>query len=173
MKYFLLMFALLSSPVLASDSAELIGGGLTYHLTSGGAKYFDHKLSTDGRLINNPMLGARLLQENDLHYTAETLYGGENSVGFPMGGAMFSTGWKVGGFYLGGVLGTYLQNDDQVRAAHVIPFKLFEVGSMGVVPVFGIEANYRINLNDRLYLKLNNLISPVLTNTSLSAGVNF
>lgn len=173
MNKIILLSLLLSSICFADDSAsiETIGGGLTYHLIGTGAEQnYSHKLSPDGRLISNFVFGVGVITENDIMYDSFKLFEGYNSVNQPMYGADYSAGFKLNCWYLGLVGGGYLQNDRTMRKAGVSPFHLIEIGDMGVMPIVGIEANYKISLSDSTYIKINNLVTPLLTNTSLSLG---
>lgn len=178
MKKALMLLALITlthSCVVRADSIEVLGGSITEHLenANGAASYNAHKLSGDGRLIANPMMGLRLMKENDRRYDAYTVFGGQNSPGFAMGGTTVSTGWKFSGFYAGLVGGFYLQSDSKFLATGEIPFKWFKVNGTDFVPVFGCEINYKVDLTDKVYVKVNNLITPILTNSSVSVGLTF
>lgn len=155
-----------------SVSLEGLAGGITYHLvdTDAASAHYIYKLNANGRLIYNSLWGYGVLVEDNKNYFAIKTFLGDNSVGLPMMGSMLSYGWKWHGLYYGPVLGVYFENDDAYRAMGVQPFRIAEDGSMGIVPIIGIELNYRIDLTDRVYLKLNNVITPYLTNTSLSLG---
>ena len=43
----------------------------------------------------------------------------------------------------------------------------------GAVPVFGIEINQRFDLFGKTFLKVNNVITPLITNHTISLGMDF
>lgn len=159
------------------SSFEIIGGGITYHIMDqGGAQYYTQKISNDGRLIFNPTLGFGIVHKIETpeyvtdQYASLKVFTGANSVGKPMNGVIMGYGWKYGPLYFGPVLGGYFQDDKEFEDQGVIPFRLFEVNHVGFVPILGAELDMKFNINKDCYLKLNNLISPIVTNTSLSFG---
>lgn len=169
------LLLLLSSMAHATDSLEVIGGSLTYHLESSdnGPMPYDHTLTPDHELIDNPLFGLGYIHEAPNHYYwSAKLFGGENSVGKAMTGIDGSYGYRLGNWYFGGVAGGYIQNNKEFYNAGVISPSIAEWGDTGLVPIIGGEANYRINLSDRTYLKWNNLLTPMLYNMSLSFGVD-
>jgi hypothetical protein len=125
-----------------------------------------------------------------------TMFGGANSVGLPMSGMVYERGYAFGGLDVGWVGGGYEQNDyawrQKTQTNQVVsvvsnnyetftttktttyePFRLFEINGIGFVPIVGGAINYRVSLSKTTYIKLNNIISPVITNTSLAFGWNF
>jgi hypothetical protein len=168
------LIILLSSIAQAKDSLEVVGGSLTYHLESssdGRPMPYDHTLTPDHELIDNPLFGLGWVhQTKDDYYWGAKLFGGENSVGQPMTGLDASFGAVYGGWFIGVVGGGYVQNNKTFESAGVIPPSIAEFGDTGLVPIIGGEANYRINLWGNSYLKWNNLLTPMLYNMSLSIG---
>lgn len=163
----------LSSMAHATDSFEVIGGSLTYHLESSdsGPMPYDHTLTPDHNLIDNPLFGLGYIHEfSDHYYWSAKVFGGENSVGQPMAGTDGSFGVRYGGWYIGGVLGGYIQNNKTFESAGVIPVSIAEFGDTGLVPIIGAEFNYRVDLGEKLYFKINSLLTPMLINESLSLG---
>ncbi len=158
----------------AYAEVEVLGGGLTYHLIdNGAAQSFSHKLSNDGRLIANPSYGLTIYGHQDIFFKAVTVFAGENSVGSGMAGAMYSEGVEVGHAEVGLALGGYAQDSKSFTDLGIHSFRLTSIKGLDLVPLVGVVLNYRVPLSDKVYIKLNNLISPVITNTSLSLGYNF
>jgi hypothetical protein len=174
---FLILFLVLSSTAAYAEtelktSIEFLAGGLTYHvIDSGSSSYNANKVSSDGRLISNPEFGIVLTQQFSYLYQSGAVFGGQNPVGQPMGGALYQFGYAIDNLQIGAAAGAYLQDDNAFRNAGVEPFRMFEVGSIGVVPVLGLALNYNIPLSEKTYLKINNVITPIITNSSLSFGV--
>lgn len=169
----IILTLILSSFSRADSAIELIGGSITYHVIDDGAssKYVT-KLNGDGRLIFNPLLGAKYLSQETYTYWSASAFTGKNSIGSYMNGAMMSYGLHTTNLYVGGVIGGYEQDDDAFRSQGIDPYRLAEINNQGLVPIVGVEINYKVDLNNLFYLKLNNILSPVITNTSLSIGSN-
>ena len=160
--------------LLPTNSWELVGGSLTYHIIDGGAaQAFSNKLSPDGRLINNPIYGIQYVTESDSLYETIGIFSGDDSVGDPILGMKYSTGYKYNHWYLGLVLGAYEQSTMGFTNRGIQPFEFAQIGDVGIVPLIGGEVNYRVNLSQSMYVKLNNLISPIITNTTISLGYSF
>ena len=173
MKYLLLILLLSSISYADNTSVELIGGSITYHVMDDGASsHYVTKWSPDGRLIFNQLYGVKLLVKDNDSYSSMTYFGGNNSIGSPIYGGIVSYGVILKDFNVGLAIGGYMQDDNAFRSVGVEPYRLTEIGSSGLVPVVGVEINYKVDLSDTMYLKLNNLLSPVITNTSLSLGFN-
>lgn len=170
----LLLLLLLTFNSDAQTSLELVGGSLTYHVMNpGDSNQFANRLSPDGRLIRNPIIGVQEIHELDGEYWSLGAFAGQNSVGDDIMGFKVSRGKRIGNWYLGLVAGAYEQSSEGFYDKGMVPFQIAKVGDVGVVPLLGIEANYRVNLSQKYYLKLNNLISPVITNTTISLGISF
>ena len=170
----LLAIILLSLSCNATESYELVGGGLTYHIMVPiRSRNFSNKVSEDGRLIDNPIIGIQRVVESRDYYTSLGAFTGANSVGDTILGMKYSTGARIEHWYLGIVLGAYEQPTHTFYDRNIVPFQLAKIGDVGIVPVVGWEVNYRINLSRSYYLKLNNIVSPMITNTTISVGVSF
>ena len=168
-------------------SVELQGGGINYQLENNGTSAYNaHKWSPDGRLNYSGMLGVKVLEEDQLFYNSLLLYGGNNSIGQPVGGLIESSGFKVdnmgylgcpyhkGTLYVGWAIGAYLQNDNSYKAATgQYPNELTAFGSEGLVPILGLELDYKVRLTDRTYIKLDDVIQPSSVMTGLSLGYSF
>lgn len=158
----------------SADTFELNAGGLTYHVLGAGASHnFAHQLSSDGRLIDNPVAGFSLTKEAGTFYATYAVFGGEESVGGPMAGGFYQSGITNGILQIGYSLGGYFQRDSDFTNRGVIPFRLTEVNNTDFVPLVGIALNYKLKLNDNIYLKLATFISPIILNSSLALGWSF
>jgi hypothetical protein len=174
MKYFIVALCFLNWQSSAETNLEVLGGSITYHiLDEGGAVINANKVSSDGRVIANPMTGISIVDENESRFQSVIGFVGENSVGLSMGGAMYERGYVVNHWQLGFAAGFYLQDDNAFRNAGEIPFRVTEINGCGVVPIVGAAVNYKVPLNSLIYLRINNVISPVITNTSISVGWDF
>lgn len=160
-------------PIISqARTLEVIGGGLTYHLW--GYSYPDYvgKLIDDGSLIANPLVGVGYTNEDASSYASYKVFFGDNSLGYPIGGFTTGHGVRLGRWHLGLVIGGYLQDDDEYFNRGIVPFSL-TTGRAAFVLIGGVEANYDIPLNDKCFLRINNLITPALTNHTLSFGFSF
>lgn len=163
--------------ITKKDSIELMYSVYTYHLTNPeniGNKY-ENKVSKDGRLIDNPMFGIGFKTVVDTAYQTNNFFGGQDSVGSPIFGIMRATGYRSSwGFHAGFVYGAYFMNNKtwvERGIMHTNALKVSDASS--IVPLIGVEISQEIPLGKTIYLKLNNLITPVLTNHSVSFGINY
>lgn len=171
------LFATLPSAMAENRSLEVFSGAITFHfIDQGSSSEFRNKLSRDGRLIYNPIYGLRIINENAQTYSAIAAFMGNNSVGLPMGGGMFSLGIKGGGehLFLGLAAGAYIQDNNQFRSHKADPFRIYETkGGVGVVPIAGLEMGVRVHFSDKVYFKLYDLLTPVVNSTFVLLGYTF
>lgn len=167
-------YVLLSSTVHAQESNEVLAGSLTQHFTNFGgvSSKFNNKISADGTLIANPMLGWRIVKTEGLVYTSSTVFGGENSIGELMGGVSASAGVKVDHARIGLVAGGYLQDDQKFRDRDIAPFSVPIGNRLGLAPVAGVELSLDIPLEHETYLTVYTVISPILSTTTIGFGWN-
>ncbi len=177
-KLFILFSLFLISFAHAEDgrsvlSFELIGGGLTYHMAGDASPYYTDKVSSDGRLIDNFIYGAGVnyIDSTGL-YISIRYFKGNNSVHLPINGGTFSAGAAYKYLDVGWIIGGYVQNEYDFIATGIIPFSLNH-GSNSVVPIIGVEISPKLPLGNSFYLKLNNILTPLLTNHTISLGLNF
>lgn len=154
---------LVGSAALA-DTHEIVMTSVSYHpmISDVIAAKLDGKLS---RGLNfTPIIGFAQTETDFIMYTSYKAFFGRNCVSQPMVGAMVSSGADLGGFQLGLVGGAYYQDSSEFTKRGVsIP-----VGD--IMPILGIEMNYRVYIDDQAFLKITNTLSPVLTNHALSIG---
>lgn len=157
-----------------ANSIELLYGSYTYHLivTGGVERHFVNKVSNDGKLINNALYGIRFNERFDNSYRVYTLFHGENTIGEPMRGFSYSSLKMLKYVDLGFIIGAYMQDNDKYVQKGIDNFRLTN-GPNGLVPIIGLEVNMPVMLSRTIYLKLNNIITPILTNHSLSFGKTF
>lgn len=171
-KFLLSLLFLLPLTAQASDkSLELVLGGVTFHVMGDDdvSSLYSNKLSNNGRLIATPTLGVRYTRSPDVTYESAAIFIGTNSVGERIYGATASYGLKLENLELGLIGGGYIQNNNDFYAKGIIPYSLTD-GTNALVPIFGIELNYRIRLGESTFLGINNILSPVITNHNLSLG---
>lgn len=175
MKYLLLLFF----PIFCFadiQSNELVLGSLTYHLLDGPpASYkYQNPVSPDGRLIDNFLIGYSHIEENkDREYFSYTIFTGENSLAKPIGGFKISSGKTDGRLYIGIAVGAYFQNNRDFTDQGLGDVLPVDWHSTGMVPILGLEINYILFHIGDTYIKLNNVITPVLTNNTFSIGQSF
>src|ERR1019366_4965849 len=98
---------------------------------------------------------------------------GSNSVGKQMAGFLYTEGIEISGLQVGITYGGYEQESKYYDNLGLNSFRVVNISGIDLVPVLGLQVNYKIKLSDDYYLKLNNLIDPVLFNTTLSFGRSF
>lgn len=160
----------------AQDSTELVLGGVTYHVIDqeNESTRYSNKLSSDGKLILTPTIGYTKQYSLPFdEYASATLFLATDSVGQPAGGALGQWGYVFGNWQTGLVLGVYAQNDWEFHHRGIAPFECAEIGNIGLVPVGGFAVNYRVFMGKNTYIRFNNLISPVITDHTVSIGRNF
>jgi hypothetical protein len=169
----ILILLVLFSRVGRSDSLEIMGGSLTDHYQSNPA--YVGKIVNSDSLIYNALLGLRYnfeKHESKWNISCE-VFGGFNSVQEGMVGFAGAFDYKLMDFlYIGPVLGGYTQSHSAYLSKGLVPFNIGQIGDYDIVPLIGLEINFKMDLNPTFYIKLNNVITPVLTNTSLSLGIN-
>ncbi len=161
-------------PVPHMWSVEILGGGLTYHFVANSPSRFSNKISSDGRLISNLTYGLGVAYTDFVNsfYIAVHLFQGNNSVNQPINGGTLSIDAITKYCDVGFVVGAYVQNDYDFISAGIAPFSITS-GANAIVPIIGLEINPKFAFGDRYYVKLNNIITPIITNHSLSLGMYF
>lgn len=170
-----LIIALVVSKSRADDTLELIGPGATWHVIDGGASYlYDNKISSDGRLLYTPEIGIRKTHiDAETLYNSFTLFRANNSIGSPVYGGLGGTGVQFFHMFQAGfIFGGYIQNDEDYRYMGIVPFSVTG-GSNAFVPLVGLEMNFKVDLSKKFFLGINNIITPVITNSNLSLGYKY
>ncbi len=158
----------------AKDTLELVGPGITWHVIDGGASsQYNHKLSSDGRLIYTPQIGIKKTRIEAMQYNSFAIFTAQNSIGSPIVGAMGATGIELFNmFQVGFVLGGYVQNNNDFKAMGITPFSIMD-GPNALVPIMGIDLNFKYKISDLLFVGFNNILTPVITNSNLSIGLEY
>ena len=156
----------------AEETTTLKLGSLTPHYSRTASDKFDHKTSLGKQIILNPLYAIRHTEYLNDYYLAQEFFFGEDSIGSPIAGIGFAKGVynKVG--ELGLVGGTYVSNTKTWDRAQVETLGV-PVGSHKLVPVMGVEANLNLFRIGELQIKLNNLITPVLSNHTIGVSWAF
>lgn len=158
----------------ASTDIEVVGGGLTYHiLDAGAAPKYSNRLTSDGRLIYSSLLGVTATDHYSVLFRSFTAFIGNNSIAEPIFGGLYEEGFEVKRLQVGIGLGAYSQENVRFTQKGIQPYRLVDFHGVGIVPIVGLVFNYRIPLTTNTYIKINNLVSPILTNTSLSLGLSY
>lgn len=166
-------YMMMSYTAHADISVQLLGPiALTQHVLNdnNAAHRYTNRVSKDGSLIANPEIGVIITDTSKDYYESYGIFGGQNSVGGLMGGGLFEFGTVYGHWQIGGALGSYLQDDCEFNRRIISPFELGRSHNIGLAPVIGVAVNYKIQLSKKTYLQLNNILSPIITNTVLSVG---
>lgn len=168
---FIVLFLFYCFPAFASENIEVLGGGLTYHVLDFGTSYaYSNKLSQDGRLIYNATEGIGYISESGVFYQGYYLFVGNNSIAAPIYGGLWKNGLVFDRLYIGYTIGAYIQDNNAFKDIYITPFQLTEVGTTGIVPLIGVNIDYKLPLCGKSYLKLNNFLSPVIIIETISLG---
>lgn len=152
---------------------ELMGPrALTLHtVTSPYARsQFANKVDKEGNLIAPYQLGIALVDNTPTHFTTRLVFMGDNSVGSKLAGAIYQHGKRYNGFELGYAAGAYLQDETEFDRRDVDSFNIGSYHHIGLVPVVGGVVNYRADIDNQVYVKINTIISPIILNAVLSVG---
>lgn len=171
----MLVLLFLYAAAIMADEVEVLGPrAITYHVMhTRNASQYANKLSGDGELIDNPEYGLSYTYKDKTVYTSFTGFIGQESVGSPMEGLVIERGYYIDHWQLGLALGGYAQNDKDFTNKGLVPFRIAQIGTTGLVPIAGIAINYKIDLPNHTFIKLNNILSPIITNSVLSLGWGF
>ncbi len=90
-----------------------------------------------------------------------------------MQGAIYEQGVTLNRLSVGWAAGGYLQQSRYFTDLGDNSFRVMNVNGTDIVPLVGLVLNYTVWRAERSYLRLNNLVSPVITNTSLSLGLEY
>lgn len=175
MKQIILLLLWLLPITVNAKSIESLYGGITQHFDNGGAEHFKTKLNKSGTLIFNPMYGVKVFNEQKIRYTAVTGFVGNNSVGLFMAGATYSIGVKTLSDHvlLGGIIGAYGQSDSGFKRAGVVLKNMPKIGDTSIIPIIGAEVAFKLQLTNKVYIKQNNVVTPLLYTGSMSLGINY
>lgn len=155
---------------------------LTHHFSSVGSDKFDNKVSNDGKTIKNPLIGLEFSKNYKKSSDKWVLFGGEDSIGSPMFGVYKGYGFqKISnkGFHGNFLLGMYFFDqrqwdkryaDSDIRTPSLITGYL---GIENVNIIIGIELNYHIPLGKKSFIKINNIITPLVTNHGVGIVFEF
>lgn len=147
----------------------------TYHFTNpqGVGGKFENKVSKDGRLINNPIYGISFREEVSADaYRSNYFFGGVDSIGSPIYGYIRTTGFITSWYtYLGFAYGGYYMNTKPWVKKGIQHTNMLELSpGSGIVPIIGIEISQKIPLGAGIFLKINNLFTPFLSNHNVGLG---
>jgi hypothetical protein len=167
MKYLLIFLFSMS----AYSETSFLAGSITYHFLdyANTNEQFSNKIGYGGSLIANPLFAYRQTEyEENETYSALMLFGGENSIGNPMGGAALSIGLHDESWKVGFIAGSYLQNDQQFADKNIDNLDVHLGNVVGLAVIIGMEFLYNIPGTS---LFLYDVITPTLT--TLSLGMKF
>jgi len=165
-----ILFILTLCSTSYSDSLEYVVTSVTTHpfVEPDVGERFANKIALNGRVNHTHMSGLVYVDESKYFYNSYKGFFGLNSIGLPMTGLAYSIGLRDWNSQLGVVLGGYIQDSNEFRKRDIDP----GVGG-DVMPVVGIEYNYKWYISKDEFIKLNNLFTPIITNHSIAIGVDF
>lgn len=171
MKKYIFVALLIFSIKSEARSIEFIAGGLTYHTVVNTlvTNNFSNRLTSDGKLIYNQLYGFGYTIHNGLEYDSYKFFVGHNSINENIGGASYSFGFTYKNLDSGFLIGMYRQDSDMFSKNNINYLWM----STDYIPLVGFEFNYKIMLTNTKFIKINNYLSPVITNHTLSIGEDF
>lgn len=162
----ILLLAIKSCQYRQAHADQVLAGGLTYHVINADSISHMYKgcIVKPCALIYTPLVGYRFEQSDDASYVAHTPFAGGNSIHQPIVGYLMSFGGILDNHKLGLAQGLYLQDDAKFRQKGIVPFSIHGNGSLGVVPILGLEHQYRLHKN----LFTNAVLSPIIVNVGIA-----
>jgi len=160
----------------AFAETEIGVGGLSYHLAGSPELFsrFSNKTNSSGSLIRNDMLTFKNTHRKGGYYESTAVFIGENSVGSLMSGLIFADGtYLTKNIQMGLVYGAYLQDNREFTKREINNQCAIGNAKVSLVPIIGLELNLRFPINKRTFIKLNNIVTPTVTNHTLSINVEF
>jgi hypothetical protein len=91
-----------------------------------------------------------------------------------MSGLIFADGtYLTKNIQMGLVYGAYLQDNREFTKREINNPCAIGNAKVSLVPIIGLELNLRFPINKRTFIKLNNIVTPTVTNHTLSINVEF
>lgn len=161
----ILLIAMKACQFRQANADQLVIGGLTYHVINADSISHMYKgcIIKPCALIYTPLIGYRFEEHDRDWYMAHTPFIGGNSIHQPIAGFLWSFGGILGDHKLGLAQGLYLQDDNKFIKKGIIPFSISQGGSVGVVPILGLEHQYR--LSEKFFTS--SVLSPIIMNVSI------
>lgn len=158
---------------------EVVIGSLTYHFFDfkSSSHQFENKVSSDGMLISNPMIGYlnhNLKDYSNIKTHAFLVF--EDSIGSPAGGYFKANSKRYFGLLdVGFFYGGYLVNNKEWEKKRVdLPINIEFAGDASIIPIFGLRFSQEMKIDQTLSLRLNATVSPSLITLTLGfMAVNF
>lgn len=135
---------------------------------------YENQVSKNGCNINNPLYGISFRETTNGAYRQNSFFFGQDSIGSNIVGYMNTMGMaSEWGLELGLTLGFYFMSNQPWEAKGIAPPALQLSENYSVIPVAGIQVDLRIPLGNSLFIKLNNLIAPTISNHNASIGWSY
>ncbi len=167
-KKFLLIVLNLLLWVRPTYALDIYLGSISHHLIvhNDAESSFRGRIANGGRTIVNGLLGVGDTRYQGEKYTNLRFFLGQNSIHKFMAGVAFGSGYVSQYIDYGVIGGAYGQNNRFYRDRDLKNFAI-ELGSLGVIPILGIEATFKYQLTQRMSVGLSNIVTPALTNHSI------
>jgi hypothetical protein len=137
-------------------------GGIIYHI--------NNNIDEISDLSTKSFLGYKITARDNSDYKSIGIFIGRDSINSPIIGAIASSGKIYHDFiYLGFAIGGYKYKLDNWRERYIMPADPMRIEH---VILMGTELNFKFDF-DQYYFTLNNILTPILTNHTVSIGVNF
>jgi hypothetical protein len=163
--------------ILKNKDFEIVFGSYTYHYMGrdGVSKAFKNKVSSDGKLIANPTIGASYRRYKSNLFHADTFVFLKDSIGSDAFGYLRSFGGKNKDNWHAGIIGgSYLINKKRWEEAGYKPPLRIRVNSVyTLIPVIGLQISKRFELPNDHFISFNNIFTLYVTNHTFSIGKSF
>jgi hypothetical protein len=135
---------------------------------------YENKVSKNGCNINNPLYGISFRETINGAYRQNSFFFGQDSIGSNIVGYMNTMGMASDwGLELGLTFGFYFMSKKPWEAKGIQTPSLSVGSDYSLIPVAGIQGDFRIPVGNSLFIKLNNLITPTISNHNVSIGWSY
>lgn len=172
-KVLIILIILIVLKKVHANEVELTLGSVSMHTTVDPSNVrLSNRITNDGRFVFNPLYGVGYTINRETLYYSFKAFTGLNCVADHIYGGTASLGYSWQHIRLGGIIGGYIQDDTAFTARNIEPFSI--IGNRNaLVPIIGAELIFMFKVTDTSFIKVNNLISPILMNTSIGYGVRY
>lgn len=177
-----ILICILISFLTFSDEFQILSNYRTNHWSSFGADRFENKKNKSGKLIANPIYGISILEKKDDSFLKRMVFVGKDSINTDMFGFAKVNGWhKYNDFGLnvGSIFGLYFfdqkkwdkkYDGERLKTPSIITAT---TGIKNVNIILGINLDLSIPVTNKIRLKFDNVITPMITTHSFAITFDF
>lgn len=165
-----------------ADEFQFLSNYRTNHWSSFGADRFENKKNKSGKLIANPIYGISILEKKDDSFFKRMVFVGKDSINTDMFGFAKVNGWHKYndfGVNVGSIFGLYFfdqrkwdkkYDGERLKTPSIITAT---TGIENVNIILGINIDISIPVTDKIRLKFDNVITPMITTHSFAITFDF